>query len=61
MPIVQIEMIKGRTIEQKRQMVKKVTESLVETINCPKEAVKIVIRELDLENFSEAGVLRVDK
>ena len=43
MPIVQIDMIEGRTSEQKREMVKKVTEAIVETANCPAEAVTIVI------------------
>ena len=42
-------------------MVKEVTEAVSRTANCPKEAVKIIIREMDFENFSEAGVLRSDK
>lgn len=61
MPIIQVEMLKGRTLEQKREMVKVVTEAVSRTANCPKEAVKIIIREMDFENFSEAGVLRSDK
>ena len=61
MPIIQVEMLKGRTLEQKREMVKEVTEAVSRTANCPKEAVKIIIREMDFENFSEAGVFRSDK
>jgi len=60
MPILQVEMLKGRTIEQKRNMVKKVTDAVTETLNCPKEAVRIIIREMELENFASAGVLRAD-
>lgn len=60
MPVVQIEMIKGRTLQQKRDMVQKVTDVLVETIQCKKEAVTIVIREVDKENIAKAGVLHSD-
>lgn len=61
MPIVQVEMLKGRTLEQKRALAQKVTEAIVETANCPKEAVKIIIREMDFENYSQAGVLKCDE
>jgi len=60
MPILQVEILKGRTVEQKRNMVKKVTEAVTETLDCPKEAVKIIIREMELENFASAGILRAD-
>lgn len=60
MPILQVEILKGRTIEQKREMVKKVTDAVTETLDCPKEAVSIIIREMELENFAKAGVLKVD-
>lgn len=60
MPILQIEILKGRTVEQKREMVKKVTDAITETLNCPKEAVSIIIREMEWENFAKAGLLKVD-
>lgn len=61
MPIVQIDMLQGRTVEQKREMVKKLTDVIVETANCPPQAVTIVIREMSEENLGTAGMLRVDK
>ncbi|HNR65206.1 MAG TPA: 2-hydroxymuconate tautomerase [Atribacterota bacterium] len=60
MPILQIEILKGRTVEQKREMARRVTEAVSETLNCPKEAVSIIIREMETENFAKAGKLRVD-
>ncbi len=60
MPILQVEMLKGRTVEQKREMVRKVTEAITETLNCPQEAVSIIIREMELENIAKAGILKVD-
>ncbi|MDI9494760.1 MAG: 2-hydroxymuconate tautomerase [Bacillota bacterium] len=60
MPIIQVDMLKGRTIEQKRQMVKEMTEVVSRTANCPKEAVRIIIREMEFENFGMSGQLRCD-
>jgi len=61
MPVVQIEMFAGRTLEQKRAMAKDVTEALTKTINCKPEDVKIIIRELSRENLAEGGALFIDK
>ncbi|HOT22369.1 MAG TPA: 2-hydroxymuconate tautomerase [Sedimentibacter sp.] len=60
MPIIQVEMLKGRTVEQKREMVKEITEVVSRTANCPKEAVRIVIREMEFENFGISGKLQCD-
>lgn len=61
MPIVQVELLKGRTVEQKRQMAKKVTEAIVESINCPAEAVRVIIREMSKEDYAVAGKLMIDE
>ncbi|HPY57078.1 MAG TPA: 2-hydroxymuconate tautomerase [Sedimentibacter sp.] len=60
MPIIQVEMLKGRTVDQKREMVKEITEVVSRTANCPKEAVRIVIREMEFENFGISGQLQCD-
>jgi len=61
MPIVQIDMIEGRTVEQKRELVKRVTEAICETANCPAEAVTIVIRDAAKHHIAKAGILMLDK
>lgn len=61
MPIIQVEMLKGRTLEQKRALAEKVTQAVVETANCPREAVKIIIREMEFENYAQGGVLKCDE
>ncbi len=60
MPIVQIDMLEGRTVDQKRALVKKVTEAIVETASCPPEAVTIIIRDMATTNLGKAGKLRSD-
>lgn len=61
MPIVQIEILEGRTLDQKRELSKKVTEAIVETISVPQDSVRIIIREMKKDNFSEGGILRCDR
>ncbi|MHB1651147.1 MAG: 2-hydroxymuconate tautomerase [Desulfitobacteriaceae bacterium] len=61
MPIVQIEMFEGRTLEQKRNLVEKVTEAIVESLSITPERVSIIIREMSKESFSKGGLLEIDK
>lgn len=61
MPIVQIHLLKGRSVDQKRALVKRVTEAVSETVNAPPEAIEVIISEMERENFSRAGVLIVDQ
>lgn len=61
MPIVQIEMLEGRTIEQKRVLVEKVTEAIIQSVNCSKEAVTIVIREMPHHHLAKGGKLKCDQ
>lgn len=61
MPIVQIELLEGRTVEQKRAIADKVTKAIVESVNCPADAVSIIIRDMPRENYAKAGVLAADR
>ena len=61
MPIVQIDMLEGHTVEQKRQLVGKVTEAIVSAVNCPATAVTIIIRDMPTTNLGKAGKLRADQ
>lgn len=61
MPIVQIELIEGRTVEQKRVLAEKVTRAIVESLSCPETAVSIIMREMQTDNFAKAGKLWCDK
>lgn len=61
MPIVQVEILEGRTITQKRLLAEKVTQAIVESIEVPAENVTIIIRDMPKENFAKAGTLAIDK
>ncbi len=56
MPIVQISMIQGRTPEKKAELIKKVTEAIVETLQIPKDRVRIVLNEVPKDNLGYGGI-----
>ena len=61
MPLVTIKMIEGRTVEQKRGMVKDVSEAIVKNIGCPPEAIHIDIVDMKKENLAQGGELFSDR
>jgi 4-oxalocrotonate tautomerase len=61
MPLIQITMLKGRTIEQKRKIVERVTDAMAEEAKTPKEGVVVTIVEVDREDYARGGVLMADK
>jgi len=61
MPVIQISMLEGRTVEQKRELVEKVTDVVVDTIKTNRSAVTIVIHEMKKENWATAGQLKSDE
>ena len=60
MPIVQIDLLEGRSLEQKRALVEKVTDAVCETAKCSKEAVIVILREAPTEHIGKAGQLMYD-
>ncbi|MDN5863105.1 MAG: 2-hydroxymuconate tautomerase family protein [Salinisphaera sp.] len=55
MPIIQMNMLAGRTAEQKRAAVSAITDAVVATLGVKPEQVRILIHELGPEDFAVAG------
>ncbi len=60
MPLVTVKAIEGRTIEQKRGLVKDITEAVVKNFEAKPESVTVDIVEISRENFAKAGKLFAD-
>jgi len=60
MPFAQIYMIEGRTTEQKKAVIEKVTQALTEALGAPKENVRVWIHDVPKENWGIAGVSAKD-
>ncbi|MFC1984568.1 tautomerase family protein [Chloroflexota bacterium] len=60
MPLVIVNAYEGRSIEQKRGLVKDITEVVCKNFNVPPQAVSIMIQEGKKENDARAGKLAID-
>lgn len=61
MPFVSIKIAKGRTTDQKRGLVKSVTEAVASSIGVDPQKVWIQIDEFEPDNFATDGRLMIDK
>ncbi len=61
MPVVTVEMLVGRTLDQKRELSKKITDVMREVAKADPKDTYVVIHEVDRENWAIAGTLFSDK
>lgn len=55
MPIVQIDLIEGRSGEQRETLIKEVTDACVKALDCKPETVRIMLRDVAVQDFGVAG------
>jgi 4-oxalocrotonate tautomerase len=60
MPHVSVEASKGKTLDQKRGLIRDITEAVVKNFNVAPEAVTVMILEVDRENAGKGGKLFID-
>ena len=60
MPVIRVEMFK-RTQEQKRDLARELTEAFMRTCGGNKDAIKILITEVDKNNWASGGIITADK
>ena len=61
MPDVHISWLKGRTVEQKRKVVERITQVLSEEAGAKPESTHIVFVDIPHTNFGSGGMLVSDK
>lgn len=55
MPICQIHLLEGRSVEQKRALIAKVTEAISESLGAKPESVRVILTEMPKEHFGIGG------
>lgn len=55
MPMVQINMVKGRTKEQMVQLIETVSKNVAEIADCPLTSVHVVINEVEADHWGLGG------
>ena len=61
MPRVIIQMVEGRSLEKKRELVKNVTDTMSDTLGISKDRISIVLHELSEDYLAHGGVLWCDR
>ena len=61
MPIIRVEMFKGRSREEKRSLIRELTETFVRVAGGKPESVTIILQDVDKEDWAAGGALMVDK
>ena len=54
-------MLQGRTADQKRKIVRRITEALVEEAGARREGVVVTFNEVSKESYASGGELMIDK
>ena len=60
MPVIQITISQGRSVEQKRELVKVLTKETARIMKTQEEKVRVLIYEVSKENWGNAGILGLD-
>jgi 4-oxalocrotonate tautomerase len=61
MPNVFIEMLEGRTVEQKRELVEKITEVIVNILKVDPSIVNVRILNVKRDDLARGGKLFIDR
>ncbi|MES3008956.1 MAG: 2-hydroxymuconate tautomerase family protein [Pseudomonadota bacterium] len=61
MPIIRVEMLEGRPVEKKRELVATLTRETARITGCTEASVYVVIEDVKKENWGVAGQLMADK
>jgi 4-oxalocrotonate tautomerase len=61
MPVITIQQSPGRTIEQRKLLVKRITEAFQEAYGVPPEAVMIFLQDYNDDMWGKAGLLHTDR
>ncbi|EIA21504.1 2-hydroxymuconate tautomerase [Listeria fleischmannii] len=60
MPIVTIKFLEGRNDDQKRALVKEVTDAVSSNLNAPKENIHVILEEMKKTDYGVAGIRKSD-
>lgn len=61
MPRITVQMLEGRTIDQKRKMVEEITDVICRNCNVTEQSVTIVFQDMRRDDFARNGKLVCDE
>ncbi|GAB0170888.1 2-hydroxymuconate tautomerase [Lysinibacillus sp. CTST325] len=61
MPIVQIQLLEGRSVEQKKKIIQEVTATIVQTAQVPKDSVRVILIEVPPIHWGTGGKTKAEQ
>ena len=61
MPIIRVEILEGRSVEKKRELVETLSKETARVIGCPESSIYVVIEDVSKQNWGVGGELLSDK
>lgn len=61
MPIIRVELLEGRSVEKKRELVDVLTRETARIVGCAAASVYVVIEDVSKDNWGAGGQLLSDK
>ncbi|SFM77340.1 2-hydroxymuconate tautomerase [Marinobacter zhejiangensis] len=55
MPVAQLNILEGRSDEQKEALIREVSEAICRSLDAPLESVRVIINEMPKQHFGIAG------
>ena len=55
MPLIQVTMVQGRTVEQKHALIRALTDAMVESIGTPRDRVRVALYEITADEWGIGG------
>lgn len=56
MPIIQVQMMEGRPKEKIAEVIQNITITVAETLDAPKESIRVLVTEIPKTHWGVAGV-----
>lgn len=56
MPLIEVTLVAGRSPDQLRQLITSITEAVVSSVDAPREAVRVVLREVPASHWAAGDV-----
>ncbi|WP_373863292.1 4-oxalocrotonate tautomerase [Brevibacillus centrosporus] len=61
MPIIQIQIMEGRSPEKVKSLIQRVTETVAEELDSPKERIRVLVTEVPKTHWGIGGVPASDR
>ncbi|MBA4355155.1 MAG: 4-oxalocrotonate tautomerase [Novosphingobium sp.] len=55
MPIIEVNMLEGRSADDKERLIQALTDAAINSIGAPRESVRVLLREMPAGHFAVGG------